>query len=284
MYNGGGNFWVNQGEIKNSGIEFGLTAYPLRRGGKVLWETAINGSYVKNEVVDLAGNDFILQAVSSMYGGAMQIMKPGYPYGSFYLYKVKGFDDNGAFLYQKADGSLTTSPTSDDQVIMGQSDPKFSFGWNNMVSWKNWSASIFINAATGFERLNMTRYALSSMTGVYRFITSRDAYFKGWDYVSNKEDAEYPSHTNPENKYYGNSDYWLEDASFLKFKNISVAYNIPSDILRFTDVQLSFSAQNLVTITKYKGMDPEVFNNANGIDMGAYPVPRTFTFGAKLSF
>lgn len=284
MYNGGGSFWVNQGEVKNTGIEFAITAHPLGTTRKVKWETFFNGSYVKNEIVDLAGEDYILNAYYSNYGGSMQIMKPGYPLGSFYLYQWKGFDDEGANLYQKADGSLTTSPTANDQVIMGQGNPEWTFGWNNMVTWKNWSASIFINAATGFNRLNLTRYALASMSGVYKFIRLHDSYFKGWDYVENKADAEFPSHTNSDTKYYGNSDMWLENASFVKIKNVSIAYRIPKHVAKFADVQLSVSAQNLFTITRYKGMDPEVYNDYSGIDRGAYPVSRTFTFGAKLAF
>ncbi|MDR1675301.1 MAG: TonB-dependent receptor [Tannerella sp.] len=282
-YNGGGSFWVNQGEVKNSGVEFSVNTTPVNRND-LRWETTLNASYVKNEIVDLAGSDFILQTVYSNYGGAMEIMKPGYPLGSFYLYQWKGFDDAGANLYQQANGSLTTSPMADDQVVMGQSDPKWTFGWNNMVSWKNWSASVFINAATGHNRLNMTRYALASMTGMYRFITLRDAYYKGWDKVENKADAIFPSNTNSDTKYYGNSDFWLENASFLKLKNISIAYRIPKQIVKVADIQLSVSAQNLFILTKYKGMDPEVYSSGAGVDYGAYPVPRTVTFGAKLDF
>jgi TonB-linked SusC/RagA family outer membrane protein len=282
-YNGGGSFWVNQGEVKNSGVEFSVNATPVSRND-LSWETTLNASYVKNEIIDLAGSDFILDANYSNYGGAMQIMKPGYPLGAFYLFRWKGFDDAGANLYQQADGSLTTSPTADDQVIMGQGNPKWTFGWNNMISWKNWSASVFINAATGFNRLNMTRYALASMTGPYRFISLRDAYYKGWDKVTNKADALFPSNTNSDNKYFANSDFWLEDASFLKLKNISIAYRIPKKVAKVADIQLSVSAQNLFILTKYKGMDPEVYNAYSGLDLGAYPEPRTFTFGAKLDF
>jgi outer membrane receptor protein involved in Fe transport len=282
-YNGGGSFWVNQGEVKNSGVEFSVNTIPVS-GNELTWETTLNASYVKNEIVDLAGTDFILDANYSNFGGAMQIMKPGYPLGSFYLYQWKSFDDAGANLYQQADGSLTTSPTADDQVIMGQASPKWTFGWNNTVSWKNWSASVFFNAAIGFNRLNMTRYALASMTGMYRFITLRDAYYKGWDKVTDKADARFPSNTNSETKYYGNSDFWLEDASFLKLKNISISYRIPKQVVKIADIQLSVSAQNLFILTKYKGMDPEVYSAYTGLDYGAYPVPRTFTLGAKLDF
>ena len=281
-YNGGGTYWVNQGKLNNTGVELSLTTFPVK--GAVTWETSLNASYVKNEVADLAGDDFVLTANYSDLGGPLQIMKPGYPMGSFYVYQWKGFDDKGANLYQKADGSLTTNPTSDDLVVKGQASPKWTVGWNNTVTWKNWTLNVFFNAATGHDRLNISRFMAASMTGVSRFITLRDAYFKGWDHVANKADALYPSLTNTDNKSYANSDFWLEDASFIKLKNISLSYRIPRRVLKFASVQLSVSAQDLFTITRYKGMDPEVYTSYDGLDYGAYPIPRTITFGAKIRF
>lgn len=199
-YNGGGTYWVNQGKLNNTGVELSLTTFPVK--GAVTWETSLNASYVKNEVADLAGDDFVLTANYSDLGGPLQIMKPGYPMGSFYVYQWKGFDDKGANLYQKADGSLTTNPTSDDLVVKGQASPKWTVGWNNTVTWKNWTLNVFFNAATGYDRLNISRFMAASMTGVSRFITLRDAYFKGWDHVANKADALYPSLTNTDNKSY----------------------------------------------------------------------------------
>ena len=281
-YNGGGTYWVNQGKLNNTGVEMSLTTFPVK--GAVTWETSLNASYVKNEVADLAGDDFVLTANYSDLGGPLQIMMPGYPMGSFYVYQWKGFDDKGANLYQKADGSLTTNPTSDDLVVKGQASPKWTVGWNNTVTWKNWTLNVFFNAATGYDRLNISRFMAASMTGVSRFITLRDAYFKGWDHVANKADALYPSLTNTDNKSYANSDFWLEDASFIKLKNISLSYRIPRRVLKFASVQLSVSAQDLFTITRYKGMDPEVYTSYDGLDYGAYPIPRTITFGAKIRF
>ena len=281
-YNGGGTYWVNQVKLNNTGVEMSLTTFPVK--GAVTWETSLNASYVKNEVADLAGDDFVLTANYSDLGGPLQIMKPGYPMGSFYVYQWKGFDDKGANLYQKADGSLTTNPTSDDLVVKGQASPKWTVGWNNTVTWKNWTLNVFFNAATGYDRLNISRFMAASMTGVSRFITLRDAYFKGWDHVANKADALYPSLTNTDNKSYANSDFWLEDASFIKLKNISLSYRIPRRVLKFASVQLSVSAQDLFTITRYKGMDPEVYTSYDGLDYGAYPIPRTITFGAKIRF
>ena len=281
-YNGGGTFLVNQGALDNTGFELSLNTFVVDRAVK--WETSINATYIKNTIVDLAGNDFVLTANYSDLGGPMQIMKPGYPLGSFYVYDWVGFNDEGANLYRKADGSLTTSPTSSDLIIKGQATPKWTLGWNNTISWRGLSLNIFFNGAIGMDRLNMSHFTTASMSGVSRFITLRDAYFQGWDYVEDKSKAKYPSVKNSDNKSYANSDFWLEDASFFKLKNITLSYMIPRYVTRFAEIHLSVSAQDLFTITKYKGMDPEVYSGYDGLDYGAYPVPRTFTFGVKLVF
>ena len=287
-YNGGGTFWVNQGEIKNSGVEFTVSANPLSGHCPVQWQTSFNASYVKNEIMDLAGDDFIVGANNTGWGaGPIEIKKVGYPIGSFYLYKWKNFNSEGANLYEsQSDGSLTTSPTADDLTVTGQAEPKWTFGWNNTVSWKNWDLNVFFNAALGQDRLNMSRFGLASMVGKYRFISLADAYNNGWDNVENKADALFASHSNSDNKNYGDSDFWLEDASFVKLKNISLSYTFPRQITKIADIKLSVSAQNVYTLTKYTGMDPEVYSSGfyNGVDLGAYPVPRTITFGMKLNF
>ncbi len=280
----GGYVWVNKGQIDNSGVEFAVTAYPLDNTSPVQWETSLNASYVQNKIVDLAGDEEIKTAYRSDLGGYMQIMKVGHPYGSFFLYPMKGFDQQGAYLYEKADGTLTTSPTGDDQRIMGKCSPTWTFGWNNSVRYKNWTLNLFFNSATGFQRLNSIRFMLSSMTGPYRFFRLKEAYEKGWDKVSDKSQAEYPSYKNGGVRYHVNGDKWLENASFLKLRNISLSYDLPKEWVKFANIQLSVSGQNVLTLTKYSGMDPEVYDAYEGVDQGAYPLPRTFTFGAKFTF
>ena len=281
-YNGGGTYWVNQGALMNTGYEFSLNTLVIDRAVK--WETTANVSYITNEVVDLAGNDFVLTANYSDLGGPMQIMKPGYPLGSFYVYEWLGFDDAGANIYRKADGSTTITPTSEDLVIRGNATPKWLVGWNNSIIWRNLSINLFFYGAFDYDRLNISRFTTASMSGGSRFITLRDAYFNGWDYVENKSDAKYASVKNTDNKSYANTTFWLEDASFIKLKNVTISYTIPRYITRFADIQLSVSAQDIFTFTKYKGMDPEVYSSYEGLDYGAYPIPRTITFGLKLTF
>jgi len=280
-YNGGGTFWINQGSMRNTGWEFSVNAFPLKRKD-FYWETTLNASLLKNEVLDLAGDAQRVRRGGD--GSYSSILKPGYPVGSFYLYRWAGFNDEGANLYYTADNLTTTDPTGDDKVVKGQADPKWSLGWNNLLSWKNWQANFFFRANLGQSRLNSTRYMLSSMTGVSRFVRLSDAYFKGWDKVENKADALYPSLTNSFSKSYGESDFWLEDASFLKLKNVSVSYRIPRKVAKIAEISLSLSAQNLFVLSKYSGMDPETYNDVDGMDLGAYPNCRTYTFGFKADF
>jgi putative outer membrane protein len=91
------------------------------------------------------------------------------------------------------------------------------------------------------------------------------------------------------NQNYGNSSKWIENADYLRLENISLAYNLTKQQTKFADVRLSFGVQNLFTITGYKGADPAGFSFGNhdyenGVDMGGYPAPRTFTLGARFTF
>lgn len=281
-YNGGGSYWVNQGALENQGYELSINTFVVDRAVK--WETTANVSYIVNEVVDLAGNDFVLTANYSDLGGPMQIMKPGYPLGSFYVYEWLAFDEAGANVYRKSGGGTTTAPTSEDLVIRGNASPRWLAGWNNTITWRNLSINLFFNGAFDYDRLNISRFTTASMSGGSRFISLHDAYFRGWDYVEDKATAEYPSVKNTDNKSYANTTFWLEDASFVKLKNVTIAYTLPRSLTRFADIQLSVSAQDIFTITGYKGMDPEVYSSYDGLDYGAYPVPRTITFGLKMTF
>jgi TonB-linked SusC/RagA family outer membrane protein len=283
-YNGSGTFWVNQGHVRNTGVELLVNALPVQTND-FRWETTLTGTYLKNEVIDLAGEKEILGDRISGIIEQSSILKPGYPIGSFLVFDWVGIDEKtGVNLYRKADGSVTNDPSSDDRIITGQSDPKWSFGWNNSFAWKNLEVNAFFNSAFGHNRLNATRWQTSAIVGASMFITLREAYYDGWDKVENKADAKFPSAKSSDNKYYGNSSQFLEDASFVRLKNFSIAYRFPRKWVKIADIRLSLSAQNLFTLTKYKGLDPETTNYLYGADWGAYPVPRTYTFGLKIDF
>jgi len=287
-YDGGGTYWVNAGEIKNQGFEFSLTARPLQ-GKAVNWQTSLTGTFNKNEVVDLAGDDYIdgTSPAAGLIADGVTRAHVGDPIGVFYLYDWQGIDSaTGQNIY--ADTNKDGVVNSTDRIYTGKATPDWTFGWNNTITYKNWDLNIFFNASVGADRLNIVRFAAANQVGDSRFITLREAYYDSWD--KNKSNPKYASQVNPGTTY-PNSTQYLESADYIRLQNLALSYSLPKKVARFADVRLSLSCQNLFTITGYSGYDPAAYavstghSDVNsGIDMGGYPTPRTFTFGVKLNF
>ncbi len=287
MYNGGGTYWANDGRIKNKGFEIAIEASVFNRPN-FQWNSAINASHNISEIVDMAGEDYIVIDGGEMMGSGY-IMMPGQPVGTFYLYDYVGIDDSGCNLYRTADGGTTITPTDEDKIVVGNSIPKWSLGWNNSFRWKNWEANVFFRSDLAVQKLNVQKFALCAMNGPSRFIRLKEAYDLSWDKVANKDDAIHPSLTNGDNRYYAESTKWLENSAFLRCQNVTIAYKIPKRVIGIGDLTLSAGAINLFTITKYSGMDPETVSSSDndqqsGYDHGAYPLARTFNFGFKFNF
>ena len=288
-YKGGASYWVNDGEISNRGVDISLTAHLIQHKN-FTWSTTVNGTYLKNRVEKLAGgeNDYFFgsKPASGMVDEA-SIIKPGYAIGSFYGYIWTGLDESGKDTYQDMDNSGTIDGS--DRRVIGKATPDFTVGWNNTLTYKNWDLNLFFNGAFGADRLNLARFTMASMVGDSRFITLREAYTDNFDKVG--QSAIYPGLKVAGNNYQAVSTKWVEDASYVRLENISLSYNLSKKVTKFADIRLTLSCQNLFTITGYKGMDPvgTTFSNDNvdvdaGIDMGAYPTPRTFTFGVRMNF
>jgi len=168
--------------------------------------------------------------------------------------------------------------------VLGRSTPDFTLGWNNSLRYKNWSLNAFFNSSFGAKRLNVLRFAMNEMIGNSRMFTEA-GHIEGigtlWTDPSRTEN----------NVTKANSSKFLENANYFRCENISLSYNLPKDWVKFADIQLSFSVQNLFTITSYKGSNPAGFSfassagdQATGVDTGTYPTPRTWTFGARMTF
>ena len=281
-YLGGTSYYVNAGEVSNQGIDIAISANIVDNKDWG-WTTSLNGSYLKNEVTKLTAQQPII------YAGSFQsiitectIIKEGEAIGTFYGYKWAGIDDDGYDTYYTADGEITRTPSTDDRVVLGKSTPDFTLGWNNTVRYKNWSLNAFFNAAFGVQRLNALRFAMNSMIGNSRMFTAKD-------YIS-QIGITMPDPTVENNQYLGNSSKWVEDADYFRCENISLSYDFPRDKVSFADLRLSFSIQNLFTITGYEGSNPAGYSfsstygdQASGIDTGSHPTPRTFTFGVRLT-
>ena len=287
-YLGGTRYWVNAGEVSNKGFDVTINGQILQTKDWK-WSTTLNASYIKNEVTKMTAEDPIIYGQTPSPGtiDPCTIIKEGEAIGTFYGFKWAGVEKNedGQFvdMYYAADGSKTANPdASKDRFVLGRSNPDVTLGWNNTVTYKNWDLNVFFNAAFGAKRLNMVRYAMNSMVGASMFVTDKD-YFSNIGITMPTVGAE--------NKTYGNSDKWLENADYLRCENISIAYTFPRSVTKIADIRLSLSAQNLFTITGYKGIDPagasfsdNGVDRDNGLDMGAYPNPRTITMGVRVNF
>lgn len=285
-YLGGTSYLINAGEVSNKGIDFTISA-DVFRTNDFEWTTSLNGTYLKNKVVKLTAQE------PRLYSGVMpgicddgtNIITEGEAIGSFYGYRWAGIDADGYDTYYKSDGSTTRNPEpTTDRVVLGHSTPDFTLGWNNSLRYKNWSLNAFFNSSFGAKRLNVLRFAMNEMIGNSRMFTE----------AGHIEDIGTlwtdPSRTE-NNVTKANSSKYLENADYFRCENISLSYNIPKNWAKFADILLSFSVQNLFTITSYKGSNPAGFSfsssagdQATGVDTGTSPAPRTWTLGARFTF
>ena len=293
-YDGGGSYWVNAAEISNRGVDFSVNA-TIFDTPDFGWNTTINGTYLKNEVKDLAGLDFISGAnvVSGMIptDGVSRI-EVGQPIGSFYGYEWQGLDETGhdTFVDRNEDGIID----SKDRTFIGKANPDFTLGWNNSLRWKNWDLNMFFTGSFGADRLNLLRFTGTAMTGDFAFVTLRE--YMNDNFATKGQSARYPAVTISGNDYQSasTSTKFLESASYFRLDNISLSYNLPKTVAKFADLRFTFSCQNVFTITGYKGMDPAGISFVNpgtgsidindGIDLGAYPLTRSYTFGVRMNF
>ena len=285
-YLGGTSYLINAGEVSNKGIDFTISA-DVFRTNDFEWTTSLNGTYLKNKVVKLTAQE------PRLYSGVMpgicddgtNIITEGEAIGSFYGYRWAGIDADGYDTYYKSDGSTTRNPEpTTDRVVLGHSTPDFTLGWNNSLRYKNWSLNAFFNSSFGAKRLNVLRFAMNEMIGNSRMFTE----------AGHIEDIGTlwtdPSRTE-NNVTKANSSKYLENADYFRCENISLSYNISKSWAKFSDILLSFSVQNLFTITGYKGSNPAGFSfsssagdQATGVDTGTSPAPRTWTLGARFTF
>lgn len=282
-YLGGSSYYVNAGEVSNTGLDIVLNGNIIQ-GGDWNWTSSINMSFLKNKVMKMTALEPIL------YSGSMQsiindasIIKQGEPIGTLYGFKWAGIDEDGYDTYYDAEGNVTRTPSADDRVTLGKSTPTMTFGWNNTVTWKNWSLNMFFTGAVGAKRINALRFARNSFIGNSRFVT--DPTF--WNRVG----TSMPDPTVNNNQYIGNSSKWVEKADYIRLENITIGYDLKKKYTRFADIHFSFSIQNLFTITGYKGCNPASYSYgeanqqwAQGVDTGTAPLPRTYTIGARFNF
>jgi len=282
----------NIGEIQNDGIELGLNANILDKAVK--WDISAQISTNRNKVVKLAGNSDILSpGIDIPFYSTTNIARVGQPFGVFYGYQEDGLTDDGLIKYKDTDGDGIISAS--DRVILGSPYPDYIFGFNSSLSYKNFGLNFFLEGvqgnnifwATAGTHLNSFQRGQNQLADIY-----------GNYWTADKPDpnAKYPKISSA--TVVNVSDRFIKDGSYIRVKSVILSYNLPVKKLNLSwcdRAQLYISGTNLLTFTKYPGLDPEsnttgtdsqdIGSRLNtGIDQGAYPSAKTITAGLRLTF
>jgi len=291
----------NIGDISNKGMEFSIITHNI--DGEFQWTTNFNLGLNRNTVVslpqDVLTNGFI-------QNGTYHILKEGEPIGVFYGWKFLGVysrdEDN---VNDVRFGSTTGKPfkggdpiwddlnndnviNDDDKQVIGNAQPLFAGGLNNDFSYRNFSLNVFLQFCYGndiYSHLNNMRNWVFAYNNV-----STDA-LNRWREQGDVTNYPAPTRNDPlRNEYLRVSDRWVEDGSYMRLKNLTLSYTVPSDLTSRVGVsrlRAYVTGQNLLTFTHYTAYDPEVNSYDGlriGVDEGAYPMSRTVIFGINMEF
>ncbi len=296
---------VNAGSVRNSGLELELT---YKKEINKDWSFGLNGNFatLSNKVTSLAGGTPIPGGrIDNNYFGTLT--EVGHPIGSFYLLQQEGIFQNAQQVFTHAyqgpgirPGDVMYKDVNNDGVIddkdrsfVGSPIPKFTYGLTGNVTYKNFDLSVFFQGVYGNKIYNQV---LTDIEGFYRpfNITQRIAE-NAWTGPGSTNTYPILSWTDGSNNKMPSTRF-LESGSYLRLKNVQLGYKLGANALKsigVSSVRIYVSGQNLLTFTKYTGLDPEQYQNTDnaadgpravGIDWGTYPSARTITVGVNANF
>ena len=299
---------VNQGEINNSGIEF-LASWNDKVSKDFNYNVSANFAYNKNKVISTGVLDDEGNAGAWTGGGDFRMMpwiyqsEAGQPLNSFYVIKTAGIfqSDAEAAAYTKDGNRIQPAAVAgdlkfvdfnndgkiddNDRQYVGSAMPKFTYALSAGFNWKNFNFSMMWQGVAGNKIAYVGKQMiLADFEG--NFNRSAEI-LNAWS--STKTGSKIPrlSKNDPNGNFSTPSDWYIEDGSYIRLKNITIGYDLTSALRKLThfaergsSLNVYFSGENLLTITKYSGMDPEV----GGWDGLQYPVSRVFAFGIKLTY
>lgn len=274
----------NVGSLQNRGFEFTASSKNIE-APNLTWSTDFNISLNRNKVLNV--NDGIIYDGAINSKGNSIIVKAGLPLGSFFGYVAQGVDPKtGNMIYKiaNADEGLQTS----DMAVIGNANPKYSFGITNDFKYKNWNFSFFVQSVQGNQILNATRIYSE---GMWELRNQSAAVLNRWKKEGDITNVPRPDYNNTDAPYsnYNSqiSSRFVEDGSYIRLKSLTLGYTFK---LKSANLKLYCTGENLFTITRYSGYDPEVSafghnsNTAIGVDFGSYPQTRSIIFGLNATF
>ncbi len=289
----------NLGRVENRGVEFSLSSRNIDKAFK--WNTDLNLAANRNRVLDIGGAPqlFAGQVANIAQNVNSGIIRVGEPLGSFFGYVTDGLYQTTDELAALADpqarrpgdrkyADLNGDKRIDDldRTIIGRAQPKLLGGLNNTFSYKGFELTVFMQGVYGNQILNANRFELEYLNGTNN--QNRDM-LNRWTPTNTNTDIPRASTTRPANRI---STRQIEDGSYLRLKNVQLAYNFPSAVLtklRIQGLRAYVAAQNYATWTRYSGYDPEVNrfgqdSRSQGFDYGSYPAAKTILFGLNVGF
>lgn len=266
---------ANIGTLINQGVEFDINAVAVQTRDWY-WNIGFNAAWNQNKITKLTTNDseeyrgVATGGISGGTGNNIQRYMYGYPINSFYVYQ-QIYDENGkpiegAYVDRNGDGKIDDK----DMYCCKKAAPDVTIGFNTQVSWRNLTLSMSAHA-------NLGNYVYNNVKSDGEYLA--DLYTN--NFVNNRVGTALETNFRSNAQYF--SDYYLENASFLKIDNITLSYRIKlcNALDRDMNLDVFATVQNVCTITKYSGIDPEIFS---GIDNNLYPRPRTYIIGVKFNF
>lgn len=282
--------YANAGKVRNQGIEMQL--HTVNIAGEWNWETDFSATYNTNKIIDL--NSAVPYYINQVNNSYLTMLQKGYPINVFYGYVTDGLFqnqtevENHAFQPGAAPGDIRYRDLNNDGVInesdrtvIGNPNPTWLFSMNNTVEWKGLELSVYLQGVAGNSIYNANNI---ENTGMAAAMNQTVAVLNRWTGEGTSNFMPRAVYGDP-NQNCRVSDRFIENGSYLRVKNIMLAYSFPDKMLQKINVhglRLALICENVATISKYSGFDPEV--SINGIDSSRYPIPRTYSVGLNLNF
>ncbi len=293
----------NIGQISNKGLEFAIS-WRDDITNDLNYSVSFNGNFIKNNVEKLVSEDQVINSGQSFRGSYTTKTLENYPIGGFWLLATDGlFPDQVAIDAHSKEGSLIQPQavpgdvkfidanddgviSDDDRIYMGSPFPKFSFGLNNHVAYKDFDLRVDVQGVFGNKILNDTRNVLTTVVNGTNYLSSTLDYW-----TENNKDASQPylRYDDPNGNYRTNSDRYLEKGDYVRVRSIQLGYNLPTRgfLNKFSKFRTYISLENPFTFSKYKGVSPDYnsFNSySRGNDYFAYPASKIYMIGINVTY